>query len=341
MGLSKPIVVQIIKNWTDKWMSDAALLSQTPEGSGYVRNVKFVLGPVEEPDYVIVLNRAPRRTEVRCRPSNLWLVLQEPPNEICAPLHKGQSIFSRVYMSDPRNVGPRYQLSHPPIPHFIGVSHDFLVDCPVPDKSKQIGCILSYNRMYQGHEARQKYFSVLSKHIAIDHYGIGVRDFKSKWDTFAPYRYAVVLENFVHPWYWSEKIADTFLTWTMPFYLGSSRIHEYFSKAAVQVLPPDDPIEGARIIRSAIEADLWSKNFSALQQARDLVIQNYGLFAFLAHEIERNELRKGGQEQPIRISIPPVSAAILGMWARSKFRAFHLNALASLQKLAPKQDHSP
>ena len=86
-------------------MSDEDLMAQTPSSTAVSGNIELTLGEIDNPDYVIVLNRSKERVTFNCRPFRVWLFLQEPPNEIYAPMHRGQSVFSRGYMSSPEIKG--------------------------------------------------------------------------------------------------------------------------------------------------------------------------------------------------------------------------------------------
>jgi hypothetical protein len=228
-------------------------------------------------------------------------------------------------MSDPRLTDKRHFLSHPPIPYFIGKSFDYLVSCDVPEKNDKVACITSSNRMFLGHEFRRKFLYELQKHVPIDVFGRGICEFKSKWDVLSPYRYAVVLENFIHPWYWSEKISDCFLSWTMPFYVGCDRIHEYFPAAALAHLPLC-PVEAARCIALHVEQDRWRSSLAAINDAREKVLSRYGLFPYLASLIKAHELQDTYQDAPQPLTVSPISASILETWVRSRLRANIVNA---------------
>jgi len=67
------MLVRIIKNW-----SDPDLMRQTSGVSGCWEGIRFTCDPVEECDAVIVLNSVPEPVSVRCPPSNVWALMQEP-----------------------------------------------------------------------------------------------------------------------------------------------------------------------------------------------------------------------------------------------------------------------
>ena len=79
-------------------------------------------------------------------------------------------------------------------------------------------------------------------------------------DTLAEYRYSIAIENFVSPYFFTEKITNCFAAMTVPIYLGSSRIGDYFNEDGIIRLSPKDDIRkvisqcGARDYESRIEA---------------------------------------------------------------------------------------
>ena len=66
---------------------------------------------------------------------------------------------------------------------------------------------------------------------------LGFKSIEDKWAGLAPYKYSLAIENAVTPDYWSEKIADCFLTWTLPIYYGCLNLEDYFPKQSFIRIP--------------------------------------------------------------------------------------------------------
>src|SRR5687768_17715451 len=50
------------------------------------------------------------------------------------------------------------------------------------------------------------------------------------------YRYSLAIENFSGPYYWTEKVIDCYLSWTMPLYFGCTNLADYFpAESFVQI----------------------------------------------------------------------------------------------------------
>jgi hypothetical protein len=82
-------------------------------------------------------------------------------------------------------------------------------------------------------------------------------------------------------------LADPFLGFALPFYAGCPNASEYFPAGSFVPIDPRD-FEGAlAIIRSVIENDEYEKRLPAILEARQLILEEYNLFAVLSREIER------------------------------------------------------
>lgn len=59
---------------------------------------------------------------------------------------------------------------------------------------------------------------------------------EKKADALDHYRYSIVLENDVQPYYFTEKILDCFAAMTIPIYLGASKIDKFFNMDGIITL---------------------------------------------------------------------------------------------------------
>jgi hypothetical protein len=146
------------------------------------------------------------------------------------------------------------------------------------------------------------FLSRLAAHVDFDLYGRGFAPIPDKWDALAGYRYSVAVENFVNPYYWTEKLSDCFLAWTMPIYYGCTNITDYFPAESLVQVDIDDPEAPAKI-REAVRSNAWIRNREAIAHARDLVLHRYQLFAFMSAEIDTIE-RLAATRPPSRVTVP-------------------------------------
>jgi hypothetical protein len=303
-------LVRIIKNWDD-WPLD--LMRQTPGCKGIWDNIEFTVESIEDCDYVVVLNFAFEDTIVRCPPYNVWAIIQEPPVGIFKSWHRGAQSNYRVYTSDENLRGKRYVHSQPALPWYVDKDYDFLANYSPPLKKRRLSWITTNKSDLPGHSSRLRFLEGIRSKIEFDLFGLGFEPIKDKWDGLAPYQYSFAIENFRNPYYWSEKIADCFLAWTMPIYYGCSRICEYFPAESLIQIDTDDPGAAEEKIREAISSDLWFRNLDAINEARKLVLNRYQLFPFCAREIGRDQIDRNGR----RLTPKTVTISRKPLWRHS------------------------
>lgn len=97
----------------------------------------------------------------------------------------------------------------------------------VYDKTKVISMIASNKRMCSGHEKRLEWVERIGDQV--DLYGRGFNEIATKEEGLCDYMFSVVIENDTYNSYFTEKILDCFATGTIPVYLGSPDIGEFFN----------------------------------------------------------------------------------------------------------------
>jgi hypothetical protein len=120
-----------------------------------------------------------------------------------------------------------------------------------------------------------------------DWFGNGTgRPAARKIDALGPYKYQIVLENSAHCGYFTEKLADAFVSDCFPFYWGCPNIESYFPRDALAPLDLAD-FEGAcRIIIDAIEHDAYARSQTARAEARRLCALKYNRYPTLLRLLE-------------------------------------------------------
>ena len=91
---------------------------------------------------------------------------------------------------------------------------------------------------------------------------------------FAPYRYAIVVENDLQPYYFTEKITNCFAAMCVPVYLGASRIGEFFNEDGIIRIKPGDDLR--KVLSACTEREYKSRlpaiidNYNRVQQYRNM-----------------------------------------------------------------------
>jgi hypothetical protein len=122
-------------------------------------------------------------------------------------------------------------------------------------------------------------------------YGRGIKPIDDKWDALSVSKYAIAYENYESDYYWTEKIADCFLSYTIPLYFGCNKIEDFFPENSfIQIDPKDKHIN--LFLKEITESNKWEENLDAISKARELVLNEYQLFPFLSNKIKSFELEK-------------------------------------------------
>ena len=307
-SLNSNILVHLLKDFTD-----LDLFRQTPGGMGVWDGIHFTEDPVESSDYVLVLNKPEADITVHCPPEHIWAVMQEPPNEIFGWMHRGDPSYARVYTTDEQlPASARYIHSQPALGWWVKKDYDFLVRAGVPEKTRPLSWVTSNKATFRGHRLRMRFLRDLQNRVEFDLFGAGFRFIKDKWDGLAPYRYSLAIENFSNSYYWSEKLADCFLAWSMPVYYGCTRITEYFPAESLLIIDIHDP-HCVDQVRAAVQSKTWERNLEAIACARQLVLDKYQLFPFISQQIRAHEAESSAHpHQMEHIFIPSIPHVPLG-----------------------------
>lgn len=316
--MSKTIIVRIVKNW--EWPD---LMQQTPGHTGIWDDIQFIEEPVEECDYLIILNNLEKKQEPCCPPEHIWRIIQEPPVDFFKSWHVNLSYSHKTFTCDPELSSPEYFRSHPMLPWHVNRDYDYLSTCPVPEKSKTLSWITSTRNVLPGHKKRMNYlYSIKEKIPELDLLGgnirhimneeakeriekeqqeLGFKTIEDKWAGLAPYKYSLAIESHSGPDYWTEKVADCFLAWTVPIYFGCTNLKDYFPKESFIRIDIDKPEEAIRALKKVLREDSWESRLEALTEARKLVLNKFQLFPFMSYYI-RSLSRKGSSCEKIRLT---------------------------------------
>lgn len=276
----------------------------TPNGSGCWDGIQFTSEPVDDFDYLIVMNSPPAKMQLLCDPRKIWTVVHEPPTGCYKLWHINADYSARTYTCDPELRGPEYIQNQPALGWSLHHDYDCLTKCSPPQKTKQLSWVTSNKRFLKGHRRRMQFLKRIQDEIDFDLFGRGIQPIEHKWDGLAPYRYSLAIENFSNSLYWSEKISDCFLAWTMPIYYGCTHITDYFpAEAMIQIdITAPDVVEQ---IKAALADDPWPHRLDAIAHARDLILNRYQLMPFLAQQIRQFDNEHAAPTEKQVVSLYP------------------------------------
>jgi hypothetical protein len=294
------MLIRVVKNWTYP-----DLLRQTLDCNGVWGNIRFTLEPVDECDALLVFNELRENLTVSCPPEKVWAIFQEPYYPDFFPwLKEGHKQFAHVYTHHPPNADLRYRVAPPLVPWHVGKTYSELtrIETPLKNKSDLIVWVTSSSQELPGHLKRYAFYKFLNKlgWPDLDVWGRGIRPIEDKWNALAHSRYAIAVENYCGADYWTEKIADCWLADTLPFYYGCPNLEDYFPAESFVRIDLDNFVNAASIIRRMVDAGEYEKRLPAIREARDLILNRYQFFPFMAKEFRG--IRTSSSAETIHLS---------------------------------------
>jgi hypothetical protein len=228
---------------------------QTPGGRGHWGSAHYAIDePIDACDFWIVFESLSRTVAARCPPERTIFVTGEPDSigsynpGFLAQFHT--VVTSRLDIAHTRII--RLQQGQP---WFVEKGYDELATMSPIQKSRGVCAIVSDKQHTAGHLARLRFIEQLSALLGdkLEIFGRGIRDFGSKWDLLAKYRYAVVLENYEANDYLSEKLPDAWLAFCYPFYAGCRNIERYFPEIACERIETGDVSNAAQRLLACLQ----------------------------------------------------------------------------------------
>jgi hypothetical protein len=293
----------IVKISTNNSKFPELLLRQTPSSNGIWGNCKFYVNQkVEKCDWWVVCHVSGLETTetVKVDPNHIIYISMEPTESIGKTTNKFLEQFSKILICD-RSIRHKdiiykncstwwagINISHKNNIHTFSntkiINYDQFISRPRPLKSKLISIIISKKNFLEGHKKRLKFLDQLLKSEVgqyIEVYGAGHKNIQDKLDAIAPYKYHIVLENHVEKDYWSEKLADSYLGYSIPIYYGCPNIKEYFPDDFGYEINIDNPDQSINKIKNIIACDEYYQKINTLDYCFDLIINKHNIFQIL------------------------------------------------------------
>lgn len=234
-----------------------------------------------------------------CAASNSLLVTTEPSSIKIYGNHFTRQ-FGVVLTSQEEWALPHPQrvYTQPALHWFYGVGAQHIIPFdemethPPTTKTRDLSMVFSPKSMrHTLHWRRHEFMQHLMASMPdMDVFGRGARPLDDKAEALDTYRYHVAVENYIGTHHWTEKLADSLLGMTLPFYAGCPNAADYFPAESFIPIDMKDPAGAARIIRQAILNKEYEKRLPAIIEARRRVLFEYNLFAVLSREIEKRHV---------------------------------------------------
>lgn len=276
----------------ERYFSYPDLKRQTPNHSMQWKDFSFTEDDIEEFDYLVILEYPKRDFSVKVNEDNILHLCLEPPNEVSKYRQYANKKTKLIY--NQLDIKKNNILTHGALPWHVNKDYDFLSELKAEslEKENTIVWITSNQRTSKGHNTRMDFLENIENLPFVKLYGRGIKPIDDKWDVLNKSKYAIAYENFQSDYYWTEKIIDCFLSFTMPLYFGCNTIENFFPKNSfIQIDPNDKHID--LFLKEIVTSTKWEDNLEAISEARELILNEYQLFPFLYNQIKDLELRKG------------------------------------------------
>ena len=256
-------------------------------------------------DAVLVFNTPFEKIRTSCFPENKVAFMMEPGIRWEHPwMFRGLDQYHTVY--SPVQHSATTILSHGFLGWYFQRDYNVLKELPVPVKTKAISCIASNLKYLKGHRRRLNFINILRQRLPqTDLFGKGTCFLPDKMDGLLPYRYSIAIENYSSPHYFTEKINDCFLAYTVPLYYGCKNIGQYFPEKSFISIDIRNPERAIRKIEEVLLQDDWLARLGAVKEARELVLSKYQPLAGAAHAFR--QMQTSTKKKEIILNPVPVN----------------------------------
>ena len=257
----------------------------------------FDFSGTQDADFLVVMDGLTSPTRTRVPKNRRLCVLPEPP-AIKTYSAKFLAQFGSVWTVDTRLQHPGKKLCNSAGTWLYGssagslgrmpsMSYSELID-EFPNKTQLISMVVSTKTWTPLQRFRLQLAKELQRQIGPQFrlYGHGHNAVKDKRDAIGPSRFHVVVENSIFDHYWTEKLADSYLGWSFPFYIGAPNLAEYFDEDEYAAVPSASIDAAASHIINRLQV-LTSMNLTApLQRARDKLFHRHNIFQQILNYVQ-------------------------------------------------------
>lgn len=319
------------------------LIRQTPHSSGIWDDCVFSIDQkVDECDWWVVCEGLAEEERVVCSRQNTIFITLEPESiKQYSQIFLDQ--FGLIITSQRCIRHSNIFYSQQGVPWVVGVadfknlneastlkSYDELKKNNSFNKQKLLSMVVSNKRGTKGHKERLEFAKSAKKYFGdkLDIFGNGFSGtgfagiapipFEDKWDTIAPYKYHIVVENSRFDDYWTEKLTDCYLAGAYPFYYGCPNIGKYFPTESFTEIDVCNFKEAILKIEETIKKNNYGKFKKEIGEARTAILDKYQLFPMICNLIKKYPINKASPE--VIILKPEAPLNILSrLWRKVKF----------------------
>lgn len=271
-----------------------AVLRQSEDGRGSWGDLRFALNESAS-DVLFVCDDAPAGFATFAPRARRVLVVTEPPELRVYPpgfLAQFGVVLAPFDMEAP---GARVIRTQTGLMWWYGLVReqgglravrslsDLRADAPL-EKSPRLSVVCSGKTKLAKHRARLAFIDHLRARMGerLVLFGSAFSPVGDKAEAIAPYQYHLVVENNDHSCFWTEKLADAYLGWSLPFFSGGPECARDFPQGALVPIDVNDPEGAARCILAHMGGGEYEKRRPLIAAARARVLEEHNMFALFA-----------------------------------------------------------
>jgi hypothetical protein len=274
------------------------LARQTPGGQGVWGTLNGVASPGEA-DFLVVLEDLP--ASIRPQDLDLQRTIFLPREPAAVRAHKRYEGYRAplAFTHDDIHQAAVWRVMRP---------FEELEAAPYRGKSKALSTVTSAVESTLGQRMRTRFLRDFAREYpgTVDVFGYGWTDqlgtsYKGEiGDRFAEitnfaglckleglrdYRYSLAFENCRQRNYFTEKILDCWLAWTMPIYWGCPNLSDYFPEASFHAIDPEKR-DCLSYVKQLVAKPIGEREIAAMREARQLVLHRYNIWQTVEEIIE-------------------------------------------------------
>jgi len=281
-------------------------LRQTFFSNGIINEYRFTFNRNEDATHIVIHGQTNVPEDVlRKYPIDRRILINVENPLIWSPSSEFLEKMGTVVTAFPLNLTSSVKqiITHPHASWFYGMDFDTnvglthsitgnsvaelqdLVSATFPTKTKLLSFVCSRKGWTPGQLWRIQVAHALKKRLGpnIDLFGFGWNPVTDKRLATDIYHYSIVIENTESDDWWTEKLSDTILGYSVPIYSGARNINRYFESEIPNIeygIPPDD------FVSTVIQ--IMSKDYprANLYTNRHQVMFRHNIFYFIARLIE-------------------------------------------------------
>ena len=271
---------------------------QTPNNTGIWEDIMLVNNPSNS-DYIATIQweSADEKELLENHPNKFWFPYE--PTYIKTLNRKLTSNYKNVFHFDDSNAIEA-------VTWWLKYDYNYLSNLQPPEKKYYniVSIVDSGKNKLPGHQMRLKCIEDLVKEIPdyLHVYGRITREhkiikppykyelpYRANEEALIPYRYYLAIENGESPFYFSERIRDPILCWTVPLYWGCPNIARFFPEESYINIDPNDP-NLKDILIKILKEDDYESRIPALAEARDLILNKYNFIPTIKRAIDTGSI---------------------------------------------------